>query len=490
MSSTGATLSGSYTGASATPASAGFNWGTSSGNLNQTALSSVSGTEGSLSSALSGLDPGTTYYYRAFATVYGTGDYASENDTFYGSVQSFTTKKVATASVTTSAAGSVAQTQATLYGSFEDASGTITETGFYWGTSSGSLTNELYVDSASGSSGNFSKALTGLSTNTTYYYKAYVLEYNEETAQYEYRYGSVLSFKTQEASVSSSRGYLDCYEVPALTNLNGSKTSGYLSDRIDNWYRYYTTNSKQQVATHTYTGSNGKTRTYTVLYDESKYAPLWAAHVMHADAWPDNDVGRASNSAWRSDPAIGLTQQGGLDDANTVGYSRGHLVASNYRQTATEQNKQTFYYSNQAPQWQNNFNDGVWSTMEQKIAANAPSGRDTLYVVTGVLYDESWYAANPSKPTTLPSGSLDVPIPSHFYVCLMKCSFNNSGDMTNAKGIAYLMSNEAHSGNYYANEFVKTIDYVEGLTGFDFFANVPSAFQTPAENTATALWSY
>lgn len=91
LSSTGATLSGSYSGASSAPTAAGFVYGTSSGSLNQTASVSASGTSGSLSAALTGLQPNTTYYYKAFVTVSGTVDYASQSGTFYGSVCSFKT---------------------------------------------------------------------------------------------------------------------------------------------------------------------------------------------------------------------------------------------------------------------------------------------------------------------------------------------------------------------------------------------------------------
>ena len=295
-------------------------------------------------------------------------------------------------------------------------------------------------------------------------------------------------------SANGGVGYLDCYEVPKLTTLNGSSTSGTNSDRDDIWYRYYTSSASRQVATHTFThpSTSRKTRNYTVLFDETKYAPVWTAHAMHKALWPDNNAGR--NDSWGNDPAIDLTQQGGLDNAGSVGYSRGHLVASNYRQSSVKQNKQTFYRTNQAPQWQDSFNSGVWSSLEEDVAKNSPAvgSRDTLYIVTGVLYEESWYTANPSKPRTLKSGSLNVPIPTHFYKCIMKCSFRGDGTMSAARGIAYIMSNEAHTGGikYYDASFVTTIDAVETRAGFDFFPNVPADLQNAAEATATALWTY
>ena len=103
-------------------------------------------------------------------------------------------------------------------------------------------------------------------------------------------------------------------------------------------------------------------------------------------------------------------------------------------------------------------------------------------MVTGVLYEGSI--------STLPSGSYNVPIPSHFYKCLMKCSFNASHEITSASGIAYIYTNESHSGShYYDASYVTTIDAIETRAGFDFFPNVPPNFQNAAESVATPLWN-
>ena len=430
------------------------------------------------------------YYYKAYVIEYNESTSSTEER--YGSVESFTTKAIATASVSTGSASNISQTTAVLNASYTGATGKVDYTGFEWGLSAGNLNQDA---AGSSTTSPFTATIIGLSENTTYYFRSYVGEWNESTGEYEFRYGSVQSFKTQKTAVSSNLGYLTCYEVPDVTGiLNGSNTSGTNSNRGDNWFRYYTNSNKRQVATHTFAqastvdANTPQTRNYTVLYDQDNYAPVWVAYAMHSDTWKKILSGR--NGSWGTDPAISLTQQTGLDNASTVGYSRGHMVSSQERQTTNDQNEQTFYYTNQAPQWQNSFNGGIWNSMENAIVNNAPSGRDTLYVVTGVLYEESWYTANPSKPRTLSSGDYTVPIPSHFYKCLMKCSFNAQDTMTAASGIAYVFSNEAHSGHYYDSEFVTTIDAIETRAGFDFFPNVPTNLQTAAENTSTALWTY
>ena len=464
--------------------------------MDQTASSSFSGTSGDLSAVLSNLTANTTYYYKAFVTVNGTGDYSSQSNTFYGTEYSFKTKAVSTATVTTSAASSVSQTGATLNGSFSGATGTISEVGFEWAGASATVSagNGTKV-TATGTSSPFSKAITGLTAGTTYYYRAYVKEANENTNSVDTKYGSVVSFTTT-SSAQNLPAYLSDYGMPDVSGIySGLRAqSSSRSDRDDYWYSYNTNNNKRQIAVHTYaTGApnNAETLNYVVLYDETKYAPVWTYHVMNTTYWPDNDVGRTKPDPWTNDPAISLTQQDGLDNAGTVGYSRGHLVASNYRQTTTNQNKQTFYYSNQAPQWQDSFNSGVWSSLEEQVAAMAPDGTTMLYVVTGVLYE--------GTVTTLPSNGKNVPIPSHFYKCIMRCTF--SGNTINgAQGIAFVYSNQAHltTGTglkYYGTDhntgdecFVTSIDAIEQRAGFDFFAGVPDNLENTAEANTNHNW--
>ena len=90
ISQTGATLSGSYSSLTGSVTEVGFRWGTSSGNLSNTATGTLNGT--SFSASLSGLVAGTTYYYQAYAKVQGTGDKSSSVQTFTGDVNQFTTE--------------------------------------------------------------------------------------------------------------------------------------------------------------------------------------------------------------------------------------------------------------------------------------------------------------------------------------------------------------------------------------------------------------
>ena len=371
--------------------------------------------------------------------------------------------------VSNGAVDEVGATEVTLTARFNNISTTHApqEAWFAYGTDPNNLTSKKsYSGTLTSANGSFSVTLSSLSPATKYYYKACMTVWNgsgyvtieSETGQ----------FTTDGGTTITAPGYLNCYEIPAVSvrnYSNGSETYGNAK-----YHAYTTDDSNQRIITHTY-AYNGKVyRNYTCLVDKNKKAPLWSAFVMHKGAYPDNNVNRAGN--WAPDPGIPENWQSNF---SASGYSRGHFVASNYRQTDAGSNKQTFYYTNQALQYQTRFNDGIWNTLEQAVKSNAPSGaRDTLYVVVGILYENN---------NTLQG----VALPSHFYKCLMKCSFSTAGVMTDAKGCAYLFANEEHSNSNYASG-ITTIDEVEKRAGWDFFTHVPKDLQDKAEAQNLALW--
>jgi len=362
---------------------------------------------------------------------------------------------------------------ATLLGSFSGATGTIYDRGFEWGTSSSSLSHTEYLGSATGTSGSFSVTLGSLDAGVTYYYRAYVRLQDAQGHIGNPIYGEIRSFTTKPAGVAGLQ-YLGGYEIPALSLVStaAATDSGpetFYDGTPTNWYKYATTNSKRVVVTHTYSYGGKEYCNYTILVDKDKKAPLWNAFEMSA-SYPDNSVGRTGS--WTQDPALASDWQ---QSSATGTYSRGHLCASNYRQTSTAANKQTFYYTNQALQEQDGFNGTLWAALEQDLAGHAPTASSQkFYVVVGVLYENSATAG-------------DVPVPSHFYTCILKCTLDGSGVPTAASGCAYLFENKAYSGNNYSSGLT-SIDAVEARAGFDFFAAVPQSLQTAAEAQTAALW--
>ena len=382
--------------------------------------------------------------------------------------------------------------------SFADAAaGSVAKRGVLYGKSADNLDKNVTLSSSTAKSGSFKAQLLSLEASTTYYYKAFITV--SGTNGEENIYGQVASFTTKEAGQAGvgdnpvpGLQYLGCYEMPeiSLINRKSSYSSGNETWGSTKWYNYLTTNESRMVVTHTYSYNGKQYRNWTAMIDQNKRCPLWTAYVMHKGAYPDKEVGRVgdfgkfdnNNNNLSYDPAIPRTWQssGSTSDYNGgTGYARGHHCASEDRQACADANWQTFYYTNQSPQIQNKFNDGIWSALEAAVRSNTPSGLDTLYVVVGTLFE------NNNSGSSNDGGT--VGRPSHFYKCVMKCSFNASGTMTAAKGCAYIFDNKAYSNNNYASS-ITSIDAIEQRSGFDFYANVPKALQDAAEKTATAIW--
>ena len=327
-------------------------------------------------------------------------------------------------------------------------------------------------------------------------------EYNSTTSRagtWEIRNFSVVQ---TAAPVVMLPQYLSCIEVPTLSLVD--ETAYTASDEYENadfisyvdpsntsskqarWYAYNTTTSTRRVASHTYYYNSRLYRNYTVMMDQTKRCALWVAYPMHQTAYPNilhSRVGEFDEST-SYDPAFETSWQssGSTSDYNSGnGYARGHLCASADRQALAAANWQTFFYSNQVPQWQNSFNSGVWSSLEEAVQNNAPSSAsDTLYVVSGVLFESS-------NTGSSNDGGI-VARPSHFYKLLMRCSFSG-GTITAASGVAYIFKNEAHTSvSYYDSKFRTTIDAIEDRTGFDFFPNVPDELEDAAESSTASLW--
>jgi phosphodiesterase/alkaline phosphatase D-like protein len=144
-----------------------FEWGTSSTSYSNSTTETLDGSgtiDDGVSADLTGLQAGTTYYYRIVAT--------NPSGTTDGAQGSFTTDALAAPAVSTGSATSVTTTSATIAGTV-NAEGQSTTYHFDWGTSSSSYGNSTTVTSDGSGTTNdaVSANLTGLQPNTTYYYR-------------------------------------------------------------------------------------------------------------------------------------------------------------------------------------------------------------------------------------------------------------------------------------------------------------------------------
>ena len=141
-------------------------------------------------SNITNLQPGTTYFYRAYAT--------NSAGTSYGTEHSFLTDPVVGPTVTTVTASSITQTTAVSGGTIpSNGGGEITAKGVCWSTSPTPTVALTTKTDQGGGSASFSSNLTNLLPGTTYYYRAYA------TNSAGTSYGLELTFPTAAVSLAT-----------------------------------------------------------------------------------------------------------------------------------------------------------------------------------------------------------------------------------------------------------------------------------------------
>ena len=229
--------------------------------------------------------------------------------------------------------------------------------------------------------------------------------------------------------------------------------------------------------THEFDLNGKKVHNYSAYYDARYKVSHWIAYPLYADMLS----GVQRTDAWAYDPKVPERDQARILKAIT-GYSRGHQLPSADRLVNTEANAQTFYATNITPQ-NEDMNSGVWETLENDLRVVARNC-DTVFVVTGCVVKT---ANDPTIRYTQDNDGVSIAIPKAYYkVCLKyKASSSTNGGYS---AIGFWMENKPLSGS--VGNYVKSVDEIEALTGFDFFHNLDDAIETAVEkNKNTDGWN-
>ena len=377
--------------------------------------------------------------------------------------------------VTTVGALDITTESATLSGSYANAKAVPTHAGFQWGTSEAQVIGSNPYDQQSETSltslsGEFTADISGLASNTTYYYRAYIRVLEDGVSHFYY--GDVRSFRTKSPNPEDDGDQKGWFELPMMDYTKNSQ--GYLVD-----------NSNQNIY-YAYHIADVGTRNYTVCYNGSYHCPVWVAAPRHS-IYSTKAVSRIKS--YNPDPDIPSNIQQKSDDASS-GYNKGHMLGSAERLGSRELNRQVMYYTNIAPQNSNWFNTGGggWNILEDFVDGFECS--DTLYVVIGCHFENftDGYNNTATKKTASFMG-VTVQIPTAFYYALLRTKRGNTGKSLQDCTASEMMCAafvRAHASGTKGQEVTKSemmsIDDLEQLTGFDFFANVPNA----PESTYTA----
>ena len=330
------------------------------------------------------------------------------------------------------------------------------EAGFYWGSSSNSLTNHVVASVSGSTSGTFSASLTGLSEGQTVVYQAYVKVKgsgaHSDEEQVVYASGTKFFKMGSGSSIpAAGAGWL---ELPGRTE--GS---------------HYITNTLRA----------GGARNYTHLYDTEKCTSLWTAYPLYASAM--GELKRPEN--WSYNPGIDEKYQVNLCGGSYTNYSRGHMIPNGSRNGIRAMQVQTFHVTNSVPQRQNKFNGSIWARLENALQGMATSSKDTVYIVTGVAFNK--VGENKSISTTkAKNDSKVIPVPNYFYKVALKVK-RSGQEITSASTVGVWMEHRDYNEGEEYDDFAVSVDQIEQWTGVDFFVNLPDAIENVVETNSS--WS-
>ncbi|MCK0161601.1 DNA/RNA non-specific endonuclease [Allomuricauda sp. F6463D] len=207
------------------------------------------------------------------------------------------------------------------------------------------------------------------------------------------------------------------------------------------------------------TGSIVEHEYYTLSYSEAHEQAEWVAYTLKKEHLTYDDRQRPY---FIEDPKV-KTKSADWRNYKGSGFDRGHLCPAGDRRFSEQAYNETFYTSNISPQ-DRYFNAGIWNRLEQKVRYWCKKYGDLIVVTGGIL----------SEKGLLEIGEEDVDVPNSFYKIILR----TSGEEVQL--LAFLIP--ATESKQSLQNFLVSVDEIEGETGIDFFVNQTKKWQTDMES--------
>ncbi|HEX5887227.1 MAG TPA: DNA/RNA non-specific endonuclease, partial [Pyrinomonadaceae bacterium] len=214
---------------------------------------------------------------------------------------------------------------------------------------------------------------------------------------------------------------------------------------------------------------------FSLSYNRDKGTPNWVS--WHLESGWTGSLPRTDT--FRADPAVSPDwYRVQSTDYFASGFDRGHMTPNADRDNPASipLNQETFLMSNMVPQAPNN-NQGPWADLENFLRTLL--GPNEVYIVAGPAGVGGSGDNGPAN--TIANGHVTVPAFTWKVALVLPAGDGDVSRVSAAtRTIAVIMPND-NSINSDWHAYLTTVDAVEALTGYDFFANVPDAIENSIE---------
>ncbi|HEX8733999.1 MAG TPA: DNA/RNA non-specific endonuclease [Pyrinomonadaceae bacterium] len=158
------------------------------------------------------------------------------------------------------------------------------------------------------------------------------------------------------------------------------------------------------------------------------------------------------------------------------GYDRGHMCPSADRTLTVADNSSTFLMTNMVPQTADN-NRITWEGLEEYARNLVTTNGSELYIISGTY----------GNAGTINSGHIVVPTYTWKVIIVLSSGTNDVSRVTSStRTIAVWVPNQTGINSDWKTYRV-SVDYVELMTGYDFFTNVTDATEAAIEAVTDSL---
>lgn len=196
---------------------------------------------------------------------------------------------------------------------------------------------------------------------------------------------------------------------------------------------------------------------FMVAFDKQNKIPYWSSWELLGSE-TEGTIKRGQRF-WQDTEITGCPT---TDDYKYSGYDRGHLYPAVDAKWSNRTMTDCFALTNICPQAPK-LNSGAWKTLEE--CSRRWARRDSALVIV----------AGPVLTATDREyiGEAKVRVPAAFFKVIL------APYLEHPRAIGFVYPNEHSPGRM--DEYAVTVDYVEELTGFDFFASLPDDIENVVE---------